>query len=208
MSKRKITYLSDACMITCVVQKDLAEVVLEAAKNSGAQGATINYARGSGVRERLGLLGVAIDEQKEVIRIIVSSDQSDLIFEAMFLAGKLDTPGRGIMYMTNLDRVATYIPDSVLEKKFNENLERAMQVEIGALVEKQYGQVVKDKILQIKGVEYVFFATGRSDDLFEQKQFGNFGEAAIITIIADEAKKKVYLKNYLACVNFIVGVVA
>ena len=116
MSKRTITYLSDACMITCVVQKDLAEVVLEAAKNNGAQGATINYARGTGVRERLGLLGVAIDEQKEVIRIIVSSDQSDLIFEAMFLAGKLDTPGRGIMYMTKLDRVATYIPDSVLEK--------------------------------------------------------------------------------------------
>ena len=39
-----------------------------------------------------------------------------------------------------------------------------MQVEIGALVEKKYGQIVKDKILQIKGVEYVFFATGRSDD--------------------------------------------
>ena len=65
-----------------------------------------------------------------------------------------------------------------------------MQVEIGALVEKKYGQIVKDKILQFKGVEYVFFATGRSDDLFEQKQFGSFGEAAIITIVADEAKKE------------------
>ena len=36
------------------------------------------------VRERLGLLGVTIDEQKEVIRIIVSEDQADLIFEACF----------------------------------------------------------------------------------------------------------------------------
>ena len=70
-----------------------------------------------------------------------------------------------------------------------------MQVEIGALVEKKYGQIVKDKILQIKGVEYVFFATGRSDDLFEQKQFGNFGEAAIITIVADEAKKESIFKE-------------
>ena len=87
MSNRTITYLSNACMITCVVQSNLAETVLEAAKNSGAQGATINYARGTGVRERLGLLGVTIDEQKEVIRIIVSEDQADLIFEAMFLAG-------------------------------------------------------------------------------------------------------------------------
>lgn len=114
MSNRTITYLSNACMITCVVENDLAEKVLEAAKNSGAQGATINYARGTGVRERLGLLGVTVDEQKEVIRIIVSEDQADLIFEAMFLAGKLDTPGKGIMFMTKLDRVATYIPDAVL----------------------------------------------------------------------------------------------
>ena len=66
------------------------------------------------MRERLGLLGVTIDEQKEVIRIIVSEDQADLIFEGMFLAGKLDTPGKGIMYITKLDRVATYIPDVAL----------------------------------------------------------------------------------------------
>ena len=37
-----------------------------------------------------------------------------------------------------------------------------MKVEIGALVEKEYGQLVKDEISQVKGVEYVFFATGRS----------------------------------------------
>ena len=103
MSERNITYLTNACLITCIVEMGSAEKVLEAAKNSGAQGATINYARGTGVRERLGLLGVTIDEQKEVIRIIVSEDQADLIFEAMFLAGKLDTPGKGIMFMTKLD---------------------------------------------------------------------------------------------------------
>ena len=114
MSSRTITYLSNACMITCVCQNNIAETLLDAAENSGAQGATINYARGTGVRERLGLLGVTIDEQKEVIRIIVSEDQADLIFEAMFLAGKLDTPGKGIMYITKLDRVATYIPDAAL----------------------------------------------------------------------------------------------
>ena len=64
-----------------------------------------------------------------------------------------------------------------------------MKVEIGALVEKEYGQIVKEEISQIAGVEYVFFATGRSNDLFEQKQFGSYGEASIITIIADEKYK-------------------
>jgi len=90
--------------------------VLEAAKNAGAQGATINYARGTGVRERMGLIGVTIDEQKEVIRIIVSEEQSNAIFEAMYLAAQLDTPGKGIMYMSRLEKVGTYIPDSVITK--------------------------------------------------------------------------------------------
>ena len=116
MAGINITYLSEANLITCVLQTGLAEGVLEAAKNCGAQGATISYARGTGIRERMGLLGVTIDEQKEVIRIIVSEEQADRVFEAMFLAGGLDTPGKGIMFMTKLDRVATYIPESVLKE--------------------------------------------------------------------------------------------
>ena len=116
MSDRHIVYLTDVKLITCVLQTGLAEEVLEAAKNCGAQGATISYAIGTGVRERMGLLGMAIDEQKEVIRIIVSKEQSELIFETMYLAGQLDKPGKGIMFMSNLDRVATFIPDEVMNK--------------------------------------------------------------------------------------------
>ena len=116
MAQRNITYLSETNLITCVLQSGLAEDVLDAAKNCGAQGATISYARGTGIRERMGLMGVAIDEQKEVIRIIVSDEQADRVFDALYLAGKLDTPGKGIMFMSKLDRVATYIPDDVFEK--------------------------------------------------------------------------------------------
>ena len=64
-----------------------------------------------------------------------------------------------------------------------------MKVDIGALVEKEYGQLVEDGISDVAVGEYVFYATGRTNDLFEQKQFGNFGEASIITIIADESCK-------------------
>ena len=116
MSDRHIVYLTDVKLITCVLQSGLAEEVLEAAKNCGAQGATVSYARGTGVRDRMGLIGVTIDEQKEVIRIIVSEEQADRVFEAMYLAGGLDTPGKGIMFMTKLERVATYIPESVLKE--------------------------------------------------------------------------------------------
>lgn len=116
MKKRQITYLTDVYLINCVIQQGRADKVVKAAQNVGAQGAIVQYARGTGIRERMGLMGVTIDEQKEVVRIIVSAEQADRVFESMYLAGELDKPGMGIMCMFALDRVATYIPEYVLER--------------------------------------------------------------------------------------------
>ena len=67
---REFTILSDVSMITCVVQRGKADQVVQAAQDAGAQGATIYYGYGSGVRERLGILGLAVDVEKEVITLI------------------------------------------------------------------------------------------------------------------------------------------
>ena len=116
MKKREITYLTDLAIITCVVQRGVADPIVKVAREAGAQGATVSYGRGMGVRERLGILGVAVEVEKEVINIVVSSEQVDKIFELMFIAGNLDTPGMGIMYITHLEKAATYIPQEVLKK--------------------------------------------------------------------------------------------
>ena len=73
---RQITYLSDVFLITCVVESGNAEKITNAASAVGSQGATINYAKGTGIRDRMGLIGVTIDEQKEVIRIILKTTPS------------------------------------------------------------------------------------------------------------------------------------
>ncbi len=119
MSKGEIIVLSDVALITCVVQKGMADGVVKAAQEAGAQGATVYYARGSGIRERLGVLGFAIEVEKEVITIVVSTDQLDRIFERMYVAGRLDTPGMGIIYATPLDKAATYVPHEISEKLAN-----------------------------------------------------------------------------------------
>ena len=59
--------------------------------------------------------GETIDENKEVVRIIVSAEQAELVFESMYMAAELDTPGKGIMYLSELDKIATYVPDNVLD---------------------------------------------------------------------------------------------
>ena len=68
-----------------------------------------------------------------------------------------------------------------------------MSVEIGALLSKDFGQKVLEKMNGFEGVKTITVESGRSSDLFEEKQFGAFGEAAIVSIIADnEQKDKVF----------------
>ena len=61
--------------------------------------------------------------------------------------------------------------------------------EIVAMVHKNYGQIVLENMNDNEGVENIIVAYGRSSDLFEDKQFGEFGEAAIITVLTDEKSK-------------------
>jgi len=121
MSARNITVLTDVCLITCIVQRSDAEDVIKAAQDAGAQGATVHFAQGIGAHELLGVLSVAIDVDKEVVNILVSTDQADVIFESMYLAGQLDTPGKGAMYMVKLDKAATYVNPEIVERLLAES---------------------------------------------------------------------------------------
>ena len=116
MSKKEIIVLTEVSLITCIVQRGLADNIVHAAQEAGAQGATVFYARGGGVRERLGILGLAVEVEKEVINIVVADDQVDKVFERMYIAGNLDTPGMGFIYVTPLEKAGTYIPQDIAEK--------------------------------------------------------------------------------------------
>jgi len=117
MSLRKeMTVLTDVSLITCMVQRGKADAVVAAARAAGAQGASIHYGRGAGVRERLGMLSITVEAEKEVIQIMVSKEQEEEVFAEMFAAGELDTPGMGIMFVSPLEKAATFIPKPVLDR--------------------------------------------------------------------------------------------
>ena len=106
--------LTDAVLITAIVQRGAADMVVQVAQEAGAQGATIFHAHGTGVRQkRLGILGLTINAEKEVIYIVVPSDQADLVFERIFVSAKMDTPGMGILWMTPIHRMATHVPHEI-----------------------------------------------------------------------------------------------
>lgn len=114
--KREMVVLTDVSLITAIVQRGKADDLVKAAQEVGAQGASIHYAHGRGVRERLGILGLAIEAEKEVINIIVSTDQANRIFERIYHAGDFETPGMGFMWVTPVEKAASFIPEDILEK--------------------------------------------------------------------------------------------
>jgi nitrogen regulatory protein P-II 1 len=92
-------------LITVVVQRGVADQVVQVALEAGAQGATVFHAHGTGVRQKhLGILGLTVNTEKEIIYIVVPSEQADTMFERIFVSAKMDTPGMGILWMTDSKR--------------------------------------------------------------------------------------------------------
>lgn len=111
-----ITYLTDAVLITAVVQAGRADAMLKAARDVGATGGIVHHARGTGARELLGVLSIAVEADKEVVNIMVAAEHQELVTSAIYHAGGLDAPGGGYLYVTPLQKAATYIPQETLER--------------------------------------------------------------------------------------------
>jgi nitrogen regulatory protein PII len=73
----------------------------------------------TGLNLRLGLLGVAVESEKEVINIMVSDEMTDMVFETLYFAGKLDTPGMGIIFVSPISKAGTYVPEKLLNTELN-----------------------------------------------------------------------------------------
>jgi len=116
MSTNEIVTLTDASLITCIVQRSRGEEVVEAAQKAGAGGATGHYGYGAGIRERLGLLGLAVEAEKAFIYIVVANDEVNRIFDEIYNIANLDTPGMGFMCVTKLEKATTYVPEDLLQK--------------------------------------------------------------------------------------------
>ncbi|MFO7760246.1 MAG: P-II family nitrogen regulator [Thermodesulfobacteriota bacterium] len=96
-------------MITCIVQRGEADKVVDAALEAGAEGATIYYARGRGVREKLGIAKWLIKPEKEVIIIVTRPEETNAVFDAIIKVGHLNRKGMGFAFLHKVDRAIGFI---------------------------------------------------------------------------------------------------
>jgi nitrogen regulatory protein PII len=85
-------------MIVTIVDRGYADLVIDAAKDAGARGGTVLYARGSGIHENDKFFNTAIQPEKEVILTLVKKDKTKEIIKAIVEAAGLTKEGRGISF--------------------------------------------------------------------------------------------------------------
>ena len=85
--------------IFVVVEKGLAEKVMDVAKSVGARGGTIINARGSGIHETAKLLNMEIEPEKEIVLMLTRRESTDGIVKAVRDNLKIDEPGNGIIFV-------------------------------------------------------------------------------------------------------------
>jgi len=102
--------MGENCMelITIVVQRKDGQRAIDAAIKSGAPGVTSYYGRGTGVRQKLSILGMVIEAEKQVILIAAAKGKADKILEGVVKEIGLDKPGKGFAYIQTIDRVVGY----------------------------------------------------------------------------------------------------
>lgn len=93
-------------LIVTIVDRGSCDCAVEAAKRAGAHGATVFYARGTGIHEVESFFGIRIQPEKEVMLSLVHHDQTKEVMQAIMKETGLDTPGRGIAFVLPVEDVA------------------------------------------------------------------------------------------------------
>ena len=89
--------------IYVVVEKGVAEDVVEVATKAGARGATILNARGAGTQEAQTFFSLEIEPEKEKVFIITKDEQKDAIVEAINNYLEVEGAGNGITYVLDVN---------------------------------------------------------------------------------------------------------
>ena len=92
-------------MIVCIVNAGFSDMVMDAAKEFGARGGTVLYARGTADMEAERFFKIAIQPEKEMVMILVPAEIKEDILHALYKRVGLNTDGQGIAFSMPVDSV-------------------------------------------------------------------------------------------------------
>jgi nitrogen regulatory protein PII len=92
-------------LIIAFVEDDKTDSVLDAARKSGAKGATvINHARGEGLKQSKTFFGLTLESPRDVLMFLVEEHLSRHILEKIANVAQFDIkPGTGIAFQVDVE---------------------------------------------------------------------------------------------------------
>lgn len=92
-------------LIIALVEDDKTDAVMDAARESGATGATvITNARGEGLQRSKTFFGLTLETQRDVMLLLVEEHLSRTILETIARVGEFDEkPGTGIAFQVDVE---------------------------------------------------------------------------------------------------------
>ena len=92
-------------LIIAFVEDDKTDIVLDAARQSGAKGATvINHARGEGLKQTKTFFGLSLESARDVLLSLVEEHLSRHILEKIAKVAEFDNkPGTGIAFQVDVE---------------------------------------------------------------------------------------------------------
>ena len=85
--------------LTVVVNRGMAENVMDIARKSGVKGGTILHGRGTGSEVTAKFFGMEIEPEKELVMILLQSDLIDKVVNDLYQELQLGIPGNGILFL-------------------------------------------------------------------------------------------------------------
>ena len=92
-------------VIVCIVNTGYSELVMETAREHGAGGGTVMFARGTAPAEAERFFQIAVQPEKEMVMILIPKELRDDILHALYRSVGLNTGGQGIAFSMPVDSV-------------------------------------------------------------------------------------------------------
>lgn len=91
-------------LMVTIVDRELGDTVVEAARSVGATGATILHGRGVGHHETGSIFNIQIEPEKEIVLMVVENEDADRITSVINDKMNIKEPGKGLLFTLDVNK--------------------------------------------------------------------------------------------------------
>ncbi len=101
---RRLAIVEDLACIRCIVPRGFGDTIARISLEMGTSVPSVAYGVGTGGRDRLGLLRIAISAEKEMVTVVTPARDAEALAQQIVENGRLDQPGTGFVYLHPVQR--------------------------------------------------------------------------------------------------------